>query len=348
MHHAASPRPKRTIRAACTAAVLTATMGVTASPALAEPDLPDDPQQAEQKLHELSRRAEELTEKYKKAQDDHGAKQEELAKATDKTQRAERVAEQARSEEERFRGHVDQLTRASYQGAQLNKMSALLASETPDDFLDRAATLDVLAQDNNEVIGRLSAATHRAEEAEGQAQAARDRAAKAEAAAARLKTDIENRKGDMDEQVSKVKEHYDSLSEQVQEEISGETSSVGQLVGGGSAIEAVNAALGKQGSPYVFGAKGPSQFDCSGLVQWSFEQAGVELPASTQSQISEGQEVSQSEMKPGDVIFFYSSGSHNGIYIGNGQIVHAPTEGQDVTVEEVAYMGDVNSVRRYT
>src|SRR5699024_2703853 len=58
VHHAASPRPKRTIRAACTAAVLTATMGVTASPALAAPELPDDPQQAEQKLHELSRRAE--------------------------------------------------------------------------------------------------------------------------------------------------------------------------------------------------------------------------------------------------------------------------------------------------
>ncbi|WP_461144552.1 C40 family peptidase [Salinifilum aidingensis] len=323
-------------------------MGVTASPALAAPDLPDDPQQAEQKLHELSRRAEELTEKHKKAQDDHEAKQEELAKATARAEQADRVAEQARNEEERFRGRVDQLTSASYQGARLNKMSALLASENPDDFLDRAATLDVLAKDNNKVIGRLAAATHRAERAEHRAQAARDRAAKAEAAAARLKTDIENRKSAMDQQVAKVEEHYNSLSQQVQEEISGETSSVGQLLGGGSAIEAVNAALGKQGSPYVYGAKGPSQFDCSGLVQWSFQQAGVDLPSSTQSQITEGKEVSQSEMKPGDVIFFYSSGSHNGIYIGNGQIVHAPTEGQTVTVEEVAYMGEVNSVRRYT
>lgn len=348
MHNTASHRPKRTLRGAFAVTAVITTIGVTSGPAAAEPDAPEDASQAQQQLRELSRHAEELTEKYKKAEDDHAAKQAELEGATAKAERSERVAEQARGEEERFRGQVDELTQASYQGARLNKMSALLVSETPNDFLDRASTLDALAKDNNDMIKRFSTATQQAESSEREARAARDRAAKAEADSARIQKQIAAKKSAMDDQVAKVEEQYDSLSEQEQDSLSGDSSDVDSITGSGSAIDAVNAALSKQGTPYVFGAKGPDEFDCSGLVQWAFSQSGVELPSSTQSQISEGEEVSQDEMEPGDVIFFYSSGSHNGIYIGDGQIVHAPTEGQDVTVEEVEYMGDVNSVRRYT
>ena len=119
------------------------------------------------------------------------------------------------------------------------------------------------------------------------------------------------------------------------------------LMGAGAAATAVNAALRKQGSPYVWGAKGPDRFDCSGLVQWSYEQAGVSLPASTRSQVSVGRKVSESDLRPGDVIFYYGSASHDAIYIGGGKVVHAPTEGQTVTTEEMDYMGDINTIRRF-
>ncbi len=344
MRSVSSSKLKRSMGGALAATVVATAVGVSSPPAVAQP--PGNASDAQKQLKELGRQAEELTETYKKAQDDHGKRRAELDQANVDSEQAGRVAGQARADEQQFRTGVDRLVHASYQGARLNKLSALLVSESPDEFLDRSSALDVLAKDNNDAVKALAGATNRAEGAERQAQDARGRAETAAAEAARIEGEIAGKKDAMDAQVAKVKEQYNSLSEQEQESMSG-GSNVGSLLGSGTAIEAVNAALSKQGSPYVFGAKGPQQFDCSGLVAWSFRQAGVSLPSSTQSQISEGKKVSQSDMKPGDVIFFYSSGSHNGIYIGNGKIVHAPTEGQDVTVEEVEYMGQVNSVRRF-
>ncbi|MBQ6643149.1 MAG: C40 family peptidase [Saccharopolyspora sp.] len=340
-----SSRLKRSMGGALAATVVVTTVGVSTPAAIAQP--PGNASDAQKQLKDLGRKAEELTEAYKGAQDEHAKRQDDLNRANAEAEQAGRVAEQARAEEERFRQQVDGLVSASYQGARMSKLSALLVSESPNDFLDRASALDALGKDNNKAVQTLSGATHRAEGAEQQAQDARNRATQAEADAARLEGEIAAKKGEADAQVAKVKQQYNSLSAQEQESMSGGSSNVGLLGGAGVAIQAANAALGKQGSPYVFGAKGPSQFDCSGLVQWSYQQAGVSLPSGTKAQMSAGKKVSKSEMKPGDVIFFYSSGSHNGIYIGGGKIVHAPTEGQDVTVEEVEYMGQVNSVRRF-
>ena len=329
------------------AATAVATIGVSSSPALADPRPSDDASAAQKQLEELSRGAEVLTEEYKKAEDDHGAKKAELDRATADTSQAQHVAEQAHAEEEKFRGEVDRLTNASYKGARLNKLSALLVSESPDDFLDRSSALDVMAKDNNDAIKRMAAATDQAEAAERRAQDARHRAARAEADAARIKGEIATKKAAMDKQVAEVKQKYNSLSQQEQDSLGGDDTNLGSILGSGAAVQAVNAALSKQGSPYVYGAKGPTQFDCSGLVQWSYKQAGVELPGSTKSQVGGGKEVSKSAIKPGDVVFYYSSASHNGIYIGNGKVVHAPTEGQDVKVESMDDIGDVNSIRRF-
>lgn len=333
---------KRTLASAAAATAVATTAGVGAAPVMAQPDSASE---AQQQLQDLSRKAEKLTEDQKKAEDDHKARQADLERATAEADTAQQVAEGARGEEQQFRGGVDQFTRASYQGARMNKLSALLVSENPDDYLDRAATLDVISRDNNEAISRLADATSRAEKAESQAGQARDRAAKAEADSARIAGEITEKKAAADAKIEKVKEQYEQLSPDVQESMS-DSSSMAPLGGSGAAVEAVNAALSVQGSPYVFGAKGPDQFDCSGLVQWAYEQAGVEVSSSTQSQVSEGESVSESEAKPGDIVFFYDSASHNGLYIGDGQIVHAPTEGQTVTVEQMDYMGEVNDIRR--
>ncbi|RRO16700.1 glycoside hydrolase [Saccharopolyspora rhizosphaerae] len=341
MSHA-KPAPRRT---AILAAAALSSVVLGGTPATAEPES-GEASQAAQKLRDLSRQAEVLTEDYKKAQDDHEAKRRDLDRFHAEAQQADRVAQEAHVQEEQLRGQVDRLSKASYKGSQMNSIAAVLGSETPDAFLDRASTLDLMSQHNAKSVHAYADATHRAENARKQAWGARAGAAKAEEDAARLEGDIAGRKKEMDSQVAKVKQQYNQLSEKDKDALSGVKSAVGQLTGSGAGIKAVNAALSKQGSPYVFGAKGPSQFDCSGLVQWAYKQAGVELPGSTRSQVSVGRSVSQSEMKPGDIIFFYSSASHDGIYIGNGKMVHAPTEGQDVTVEEVKYMGDVHSVRR--
>ncbi|PTR32132.1 cell wall-associated NlpC family hydrolase [Rhodococcus sp. OK519] len=100
---------------------------------------------------------------------------------------------------------------------------------------------------------------------------------------------------------------------------------------------AANAAQSKVGSPYVWGATGPSSFDCSGLIQWSYKQAGKSVPRTSYDQVSGGTSVSKSNLQPGDVVAFYGA-EHVGIYIGGGSVVHAPTEGDVVKVSPLDSM----------
>ncbi|MDO5044841.1 MAG: NlpC/P60 family protein [Coriobacteriia bacterium] len=89
------------------------------------------------------------------------------------------------------------------------------------------------------------------------------------------------------------------------------------------------------GSPYVWGASGPGSFDCSGLTSHAYKLAGITIPRTSSAQYgmvkSKGNLVTDpSLLVPGDLVFYYKPVSHVGIYIGNGQIVHAPTFGQTV------------------
>jgi len=109
---------------------------------------------------------------------------------------------------------------------------------------------------------------------------------------------------------------------------------------------AVDTALAQQGKPYVWGGAGPDSFDCSGLVQYAYAAAGISLPHSSSMQSTIGTPVAYSDLQPGDLVFFYSPVSHVGMYIGNGQMVHASTYGQPVKVIDLAYMPGFNSARR--
>jgi hypothetical protein len=111
------------------------------------------------------------------------------------------------------------------------------------------------------------------------------------------------------------------------------------------AAKAVQAAESKIGSPYVYGATGPDSFDCSGLTSYAYAAAGVSLPRSSGDQAGVGTPVSRSELKPGDLVFFYSPISHVGLYIGGGKMVHARTFGQPVAVTSVDQAGYNMAVR---
>jgi cell wall-associated NlpC family hydrolase len=108
---------------------------------------------------------------------------------------------------------------------------------------------------------------------------------------------------------------------------------------------AIAAALSKLGSPYVWGAEGPSTFDCSGLVQWSYLQAGLVLPRLASDQYFASTPVPTDEMQPGDLLVYAYDPSdantihHITMYIGNGQMVHAPHTGDVVRIAPVYYEG---------
>lgn len=93
----------------------------------------------------------------------------------------------------------------------------------------------------------------------------------------------------------------------------------------------VDAALSQVGTPYVYGGSQPGGFDCSGLTSWAYAQSGKSIPRTSGAQWAGGQAVSVEDMQPGDIVVSYGGG-HVGIYIGNGQMVHAPTTGDVVKV----------------
>jgi peptidoglycan DL-endopeptidase CwlO len=106
-----------------------------------------------------------------------------------------------------------------------------------------------------------------------------------------------------------------------------------------SALSAMlTAAMSRRGMPYVWGGAGPKTFDCSGLVQWSFRQAGLVMPRVAADQALTGPSVPVSELKPGDLLFYHTDPtdptyiSHVAIYIGNGWMLQAPEPGLDVEV----------------
>ena len=107
-----------------------------------------------------------------------------------------------------------------------------------------------------------------------------------------------------------------------------------------------NAALTRLGAPYAWAAAGPDAFDCSGLVVWSFRQAGLTLPRSSQALAAGGEPVPLDQMRPGDVISLFPDASHVGIYVGHGRMVHAQFDGQPVIIASL-FRAPIHNVRRY-
>ncbi|ASO22184.1 putative endopeptidase precursor [Actinoalloteichus hoggarensis] len=326
------------MRGALAATVVAMAVSLVPAPVMAQ-ELPDNKSDAVAQLEELDHEAVLLTEEWHRANDDLAAREAELEEATAAFEQSQESAEQARGDEELFRGNVDELANASYQGARFNKLSALLVAEDPQAFLDQLSALDVLAAGNAESLDRLTAVVRQAEEAEASAAEAEKAAAEAAVEAEELRAEIDERRTEMDEQIAKVQAHIDDLTAEEQAEYDqGSGGGAGETdyqvpPGTGTGSAAVQAALTRVGMPYVYGATGPGTFDCSGLMQWAYNQVGVSLPRNSAAQASTGTAVSRAQLAPGDLIAYGNPSVHHiGMYVGNGNVVHAPTTGQNVKV----------------
>jgi cell wall-associated NlpC family hydrolase len=107
----------------------------------------------------------------------------------------------------------------------------------------------------------------------------------------------------------------------------------------GRARTVLRFAYAQLGKPYVWGAAGSSSYDCSGLTMAAWAQAGVSMPHSASKQYARFPKVPRGQMKPGDLVFFYSDIHHVGIYIGNGKMIHAPTSGENVKIADIGSVG---------
>ena len=310
---------------------------------------PSDASEALKKYTDLSHEAEKLNEDHLKAQDGLKAAEEALGKANADFTTASAAEDQAKAAEEQFRGQVDLLTEASFQGARFSSLSALLVSQTQQDFLNRMSAIRVLAADNSEALGKLSSAVTSADEARRAAVDARARAAKATDDAAAAVREIDARKAALDGQIDEARRAYSSLSgaDKVTLGSNGDMGPVVLPAGTDPAVNtAVQYALAQRGKPYVFGSNGPNSWDCSSLMQASYRQAGISIGRTTYAQAAQGRAVSRNDVKAGDLIIYYADQGHVSMAIDNIRAVHASTEGVPVRIANIESIGPVNTIRR--
>ncbi len=318
--------------AALAGLALTGTIGLTfsvpAGPAQADPDIEDVRDRVDRLFHE----AEQASERYNDAKIELDELNEELdSLEADETRQGDRLDD--------VRSDVRAAIIEQYQGQTLGAAGELMSSDS-DAFLGQLSTMstvndlqdDLLADYNNEL----------------QAYSIRhDETAERRDEIADLEEDLAEEKKTIDAKAAEAEELLDELEAEEREEIlsRGGDRAPSSVPASGRAQAAVDYALGQVGDAYVWGAAGPSAFDCSGLTMAAWSQAGVGLPHSSSAQYGSGPHVSEGDLQPGDLVFYYSPISHVGMYIGNGMIVHAANPGAGVRVDDLHYMPYVGAVR---
>ena len=315
-----------------------ATLTLLPGTAAAVPGEVSTPEQAAQLVAEASHRLEVVTERVNEARE-RLKTQQAAADAADK------AAADARKQLDALDGQIREIARTAYTSDGMSQLNVLLTSSSVDDMVSQLGTLDAIAGHTNDVVSEVALAADRARQAQAAADAATEEAQ-------RTLDEITAQQSDLEGQIADYQRQYDALTRPQQQLANrlhaGNSVPVPTAVTASSAAAqaAVNTALAQVGDPYVWGAAGPDAFDCSGLTQYAYSAAGVALPHSSGGQSRMGIPVSRGQLQPGDLVFFYSPVSHVGMYIGNGQMVHAATSGEPVKVVSLDSMGSYNSARR--
>lgn len=340
---------KRVVAGALAAAAVITVLSfpqADAFPALFPANPPTTASDALAQYRQLAGQAEQLNEQKLQAQEDLNAKQGELNRANADVDAANRAFGQANGDRTRYQVDVDQFTGQSFvSGAQFAKLSTLLSGKSTQDFLDRSSALEVLANDKNKVMQTYLDAANRATSAQRQAAEAKARAQAASDAAAKLLNDLNARSADLQRQLADleaVRQRLSASDRAAQRDTGAAAPNVPAPTAAAQA--AINAALSKLGSPYVYGATGPSNFDCSGLMQWSYNKAGISLPRTAAQQQQAGKAVPLSAIEPGDLLFEGSPAYHVVMNLGGGKVVQAPTSGDVVKISNMP--NNITNARR--
>lgn len=254
-------------------------------------------------------------------------------------------ADQAKFES--MRSQIAAIASTAYENGTMTSMGALLTSDNPQAVLGQASVLLQLSSDRAAQVNEFIQAAR-------QLQGAQLTAKRTEQAVATLDAQRLARKKSLGKSLSQKKALLATLTAQQQQTVAtttigngGTTKATNPVPVSGQAGAAVAYAYSKLGDPYVYGATGPSSFDCSGLVQAAWAAAGVAIPRTTYEQVAALPAVSTSNLQPGDLLFFDGDG-HVGIYVGGGYLIDAPTTGSFVEKVQLAgwYSANLDSAAR--
>ena len=261
----------------------------------------------------------------------------ELSSARTAAAKAEQAAAKDAAALKMSQAAVSRLAAASYENAGYDPTLQILTADSADQFLNQASIMQQLDQENGTRVSQLTAAQAADKRAR---QTAQQQIARVTALESAINAKTEAIQSEIDKVNSSAMAQAMAIFNQT-----GQYPDIAIPGGNGVGAVALRAALTRRGYPYVWGAAGPTAFDCSGLVLWAYAQEGISLPHYTGDQWNMGQHVSRSQLQPGDLVFFFADLSHVGIYIGNGLMVDAPSYGQDVMVQPIDWNIYVGAVR---
>ncbi|GAA2225943.1 MULTISPECIES: C40 family peptidase [Kitasatospora] len=335
-------RPKQPSRArvsvltaaAATAVALSANASAHAAPAQPSKD------EVKVQIDQLNTEQEQAAEKYDGAQE----RADQLRKQADQLQ-----DQVARGQEQltQLQTSLSAVAGDQYRSGGIDPSVTLMLSSNPDGYLEQASSAQQINQTEADILKALKA------------QQARLDQQKQEAAAVLAELDrntqeLNDAKAQVQQKLQEAKSLLNSLTAQERAAVEAADrasrgdarADLGDLPSaGGYAGVAVSAALSMRGHDYQWGSAGPSTFDCSGLMQWSYARAGVSLPRTSEEQMGVGARVpSLAQAQPGDLVI-YEGGGHVGMYIGNGMVVHAPHTGDVVRTMKADAMAIV-TIRR--
>ncbi|KUJ66981.1 hypothetical protein ACZ90_31675 [Streptomyces albus subsp. albus] len=349
----------RTVRTAATLALAGAATAATASAGTAQAEPRLTPEQVRAKVAQYHQEAEEVTERYNGASERADA-----ARTTYESLRDEAARKTLRLNA--ARNALGSYATAQYRTNALSPALQVAFAGRPGAFLDRASAAERAADRQGSTVARVVRQIRGLKQVRAEAGGRLAELNRSRTELARHKHIIEAKLAAADRLLRRltVEQRHRALADGG---ASGPAAGGGAHFGGapdggtagealghlltpaaapsGRAALAVSYAYGALGKPYVWGATGPSGYDCSGLVQAAWKAAGVGLPRTTYTQINSGTRVSRSQLAPGDLVFFYSGVSHVGLYIGDGRMIHAPHPGAPVRIAPINQMPFSGAVR---
>ncbi|MFI9322943.1 NlpC/P60 family protein [Kitasatospora aureofaciens] len=324
-----------------TAAATTALGVATAGSAQAAPGAPDKPDRKDVKaqVEQLYDEAEQASEKY-------NAAQEAQKRLLNETASLQGEVATAQDQLNQLRGDLATVAGAEYRAGGMTQTAQLMLSTDPEAYLARARTLGQAAERQQETLHELVTRQRRLDQRRAETAAKLVELDQTRRSLAENKQQIQQRLAEAQKLLNGLgaAERSRMAAQDAREAEQRATRGTDRLDLGTAppaserGAAALAAAVRMIGSPYVYGSTGPRAFDCSGLMYYSWRQAGVSLPRTSQAQAYAGQRISLSEARPGDLVIFYRDMHHVGMYAGGGVMVHAPYPGARVRYESVNSM----------
>ena len=274
---------------------------------------------AKKKLKTLNGRVDKIVDQYNKATSQLAAAKKQL----------KALNGQVAAEQRTYQGmhtRVAQIAVAAYKNGTLDYSTSLLAAKDPDAALDQMSAFTQLSSSRSQELKDFVNSAQRLRREQAQIQSALEIVSQHAAGVKKQKATVEKAIAEQKALLRKA----------------GELASPGGPTGGtyngpasGSARKALEYAYAQLGKPYIYGGTGPKGYDCSGLTMMAWRAAGVSIPRVVPDQYNATRHVAKANLQPGDLVYFLGMG-HEGMYVGNGQFIHAPKTGDVVKLESLS------------